>query len=72
MSHLPPNDGVNGLDLLVSLMEEKLWWKILWWLNRNEVQGGDAELPADPGRFDLPRPVYSWGMYSFRNVRSPR
>ena len=32
---------------------------------------GPGGLPADLGRFDLPRPVYFRRMYSFRDVRSP-
>ena len=47
MGHLPSNNVVDRLDLLMSFVEEKLCWKILWWLNRDKVQGGDAGLPAD-------------------------
>ena len=72
VSNLPSNGVVDGLDPLVSFAEEERYWEILRWLRRDEVQGGGTGLPADLGRFDLPRPVYSWGMYSFCNVLSPR
>ena len=72
MGHLPSNGILDGLDPLVSFMEEKLCWKILRWLNRVEVQAGNVGLPANLGRFDLLRPLYLRGVYSFRGVRSPR
>ena len=65
------NGVVDGLDPLVSFMKEKLCWKILRWLNWDKVHGGNVGLPADPGRFDLPRPVYSREMCSFHDVLSP-
>ena len=70
--HLPSNGVVDGLDPLMSFVEEKLCWEILRWLRRDNIQGGDAGLPADLGRFDLSRPLYSWGVHSSRDVRSPR
>ena len=72
VGNLPSNGVVDGLDPLVSFVEEKLCWKFLRWLNQDKVQGGNVGLPADPGRFDLPHPVHLRGMCSFRDVRSPR
>ena len=71
MCHLSSDGIVDGLDLLVSFVEEKLCWKNLRWLNRDDFQGGDAGLPANPSRFDLPRSIYLRGMCSFRDLYSP-
>ena len=61
MGHLSPNGVVDGLEPLMSFVEEKMCWKILQWLNLDKVQRGNEGLSANLGRFNLPPPVYSQG-----------
>ena len=71
LGDLPSNGVLDGLESCVSFTEEELFWEIMRCLRQGEVQGSGTGLPANLGRFDLPRPVYLRGMYSFRDVHLP-